>query len=46
MFENFKKFKSLTEKKSGLVIKAMRLDCGGEFTSNRFQKYYEDHGIR
>ena len=46
MFENFKKFKALVEKESGLMIKAMRSDHGGEFTSNIFQKYYEDHGIR
>ena len=46
MFENFKKFKALVEKESGLMIKAMRSDHGGEFTSNRFKKYCEDHGIR
>ena len=46
MFENFNKFKSFVEKESGLVIKAMRSDRGGEFTSNTFQKYCEDYGIR
>ena len=46
VFENFKKFKSLVEKESGLVIKAMRSNCGEEFTSNKFQKYCEDHGIQ
>ena len=46
VFENFKKFKAFVEKESGLVIKAMRSDRGGEFTSNIFQKYCEDHGIR
>ena len=46
MFENFKKFKTLVEKESGLVIKAMRSDRGGEFTSNIFQKYCEDHRIQ
>ena len=40
VFENFKKFKALVEKESGLLIKAMRLDSGGEFTLNMFQKYY------
>ena len=46
MFENFKKFKGLVEKESGLMIKAMRSDHEGEFTSNGFKKYCEDHGIR
>ncbi|XP_060668150.1 uncharacterized protein LOC132799711 [Ziziphus jujuba] len=46
VFENVKKFKALVEKESGLLIKSMRSDRGGEFTSNEFQKYYEDHGIR
>jgi len=46
VFENFKKFKAHVEKESGLVIKAMRSDRGGEFTSNEFQKYCEDNGIR
>ena len=46
VFENFKKFKALVKKESGLVNKAMRSNRGGEFTSNRFQKYCKDHGIR
>ena len=46
VFENFKKFKALVQNESGLMIKAMRSDHGGEFASNRFQKYCEDHGIR
>ena len=46
VFENFKKFKALVEKETGLEIKAMRSDRGGEFTSTEFQKYCEDHGIR
>ena len=35
----------LIEKESGLVIKAMGSDRGGEFTSNEFQKYCQDNGI-
>ncbi|MCI33542.1 retrovirus-related pol polyprotein from transposon tnt 1-94, partial [Trifolium medium] len=46
VFENFKKFKAQVEKESGLVIKAIRSDRRGEFTSNEFLKYYEDNGIR
>jgi len=45
VLENFKKFKALVEKESCLKIKSMRFDRGGEFTSNEFQKYCEDHGI-
>ena len=46
VFENFKKFKALVEMESGLMIKAMRSDHGGEFTSKKFQIYCEGHGIR
>ena len=45
VFKNFKKLKSLIEEESGMVIKAIRSDCGREFTSNEFQKYFEDHRI-
>ena len=37
MFENFKKFKALVQKESGLVIQAMRSKRGGESTSNKVQ---------
>ncbi|GAU49327.1 hypothetical protein TSUD_136420 [Trifolium subterraneum] len=37
---------ALVEKESGRVIKAIRSDRGGEFTSNEFLKYCEDNGIR
>ncbi|XP_022635028.1 uncharacterized protein LOC111241414 [Vigna radiata var. radiata] len=46
VFENFKKFKAHIEKESGLLIKALRSDRGGEFTSKEFQKYCEDNRIR
>ena len=46
MFENFKKFKVHVEKESGLKIKSMRSDRGGEFMSKEFLKYCEDNGIR
>ncbi|CAB75469.1 copia-type reverse transcriptase-like protein [Arabidopsis thaliana] len=46
VFEIFKKFKAHVEKESGLVIKTMRSDSGGEFTSKEFLKYCEDNGIR
>ncbi|KAL0401556.1 UNVERIFIED_CONTAM: Retrovirus-related Pol polyprotein from transposon TNT 1-94 [Sesamum latifolium] len=45
-FSTFKKFKSLVEKGSGYEIKALRLDCGGEFTSKEFNHFCEINGIR
>nr|XP_048328550.1 uncharacterized protein LOC125422126 [Ziziphus jujuba var. spinosa] len=46
VFENFENFKALVEKESSILIKSMISDCGGEFTSNEFQKFCEDHEIR
>ncbi|XP_072076528.1 uncharacterized protein [Arachis hypogaea] len=45
-FNAFKKFKALVEKESGYEIKALRTDRGGEFTSNEFKAFYENHGIQ
>ncbi|XP_048615821.1 uncharacterized protein LOC125588496 [Brassica napus] len=38
-------FKAHVEKESGLKIKSMRSDQGGEFMSKEFLKYCEDNGI-
>lgn len=46
VFNVFKKFKAAVEKESGRVIKAMRTDRGGEFTSKEFQEFCEENGIR
>ncbi|PKU82134.1 Retrovirus-related Pol polyprotein from transposon TNT 1-94 [Dendrobium catenatum] len=45
-FIMFKKFKASTEKENGFLIKSIRSNRGGEFTSKVFKKYYEKHGIR
>ncbi|KAL9257162.1 Retrovirus-related Pol polyprotein from transposon TNT 1-94-like protein [Drosera capensis] len=45
-FECFKKFKALVEKQSGKVIKMLRTNRGGEFTSKDFDAFYDEQGIR
>ncbi|CAN1222821.1 Retrovirus-related Pol polyprotein from transposon TNT 1-94 [Linum grandiflorum] len=45
-FEAFKKFKALVEKESGRYIKALRSDRGGEYMSDNFRRFCEEHGIR
>ncbi len=46
--EAFKKFKSFkaVENKSYHKINFLRYDRGGEFTSNEFFDFCEEHGIR
>eukprot|EP00253_Pinus_taeda_P005899 PITA_05899 len=45
-FEKFKSFKALVENESGYKIKCLRSNRGGEFTSNEFFDFFEEHGIR
>lgn len=45
VLSNFKKFKFLVEKQSGYELKGLRIDRGGEFTSNAFEKCCEVSGI-
>ena len=46
-FGAFKKFKTLVENESnGALIKCLRTDYGGEFTSDEFLKWCEEKGIR
>ena len=45
-FEKFKSFKALAENESDHKIKCLRSDRGGEFTSNEFFDFREEHGIR
>ena len=44
--EVFKKFKMQVEKTTGLYIKALRSDRGGEYMSTAFKSYCEEQGIR
>jgi transposase InsO family protein len=45
-FKIFKQFKTLVEKQSGHYIKVLRIGRGGEYTSNEFLNFCEEHGIK
>lgn len=45
-FNKFKAFKALVEKETGKNLKCLRSDRGGEFTSTKFVKYCDEHGIK
>ena len=44
-FEKFKAVKALVENESDCKIKCLKSDRGGEFTSNEFLDFCEEHGI-
>ncbi|GKC06953.1 retrovirus-related pol polyprotein from transposon TNT 1-94 [Tanacetum coccineum] len=44
-FVVFKQYKSRVEKESGVAIKGLRTDRGGEFTSVEFTNFCNDNGI-
>ena len=44
-FEKFKEFQAETEKQLGELIKALRLDRGGEYLNVEFSSYLTDNGI-
>ena len=45
-FECFRIFKEMVENETDLKIKKLRLGNGGELTSNEFQNFCEEHGIK
>lgn len=45
-FHYFKLFKSFVEKQTGMFIKCLRTDKGGEYNSGEFKEYCRDHGIK
>ena len=45
-FDKFKAFKALVENESDQRIKCLRSDRGGEFTSDEFFDFCEEHRIR
>lgn len=46
VFTSFKYFKASVEKETGLSIKCLRTDRGGEFTSGEFNDFCKKNGIR
>lgn len=45
-FDKFKIFNNRVENESGMKIKCLRLDKGGEFTSNEFNMFCEENVIK
>ena len=44
VFNTFKQFRVMMEKRTDMTIKCLRTDNGGEFTSLEFEKYCKDEG--
>lgn len=44
-FDYFRKFHTLVERETGMKLKTLRSDRGGEFTSQVFMNYCEELGI-
>ena len=45
VFSIFKKFQAMVERQSGYLIKVLRSDRGGEYTSTEFDKFCQDIGL-
>ena len=45
-FEKFKVFKALIENQKGKILKVLRSDRGGEFSSRDFKEFCDKHGIK
>ena len=46
VFSIFKEFKAFVEKQSGYYIKTLRSNQGREYTSDVFENYSKEHGIK
>ncbi|CAA0816139.1 cysteine-rich RLK (RECEPTOR-like protein kinase) 8 [Striga hermonthica] len=45
-FDTFRRWRALVEKETGLEVKYLRSDNGGEYNSEAIKEYCTDHGIR
>ena len=45
VFTHFQNFKAMAEKQTGLQVKCIRSDGGGEYFSNEFSDYLRKNGI-
>ena len=45
-FQMFKQFLERVKKEIGKTLKYLRLNRGGEFTSNEFEMFYNERGIK
>jgi hypothetical protein len=45
-FNSFKCFKTMVEKETGLFVKCLCIDRGGEFNSNEFNDFCKQSGIK
>ena len=46
VFVTFQKFHAMVERETGINLKCLRTDNGGEYTSNDFEGYCSHHGTR
>ncbi len=46
MFNKFKEYKALVENQTGMKIKTLRSDNGGEFVSKKFDNFLHECGIQ
>jgi len=46
VFQRFKEWKAIVENSTGMKVKALRCDNGGEYTSGEFAAYLTKEGIR
>ena len=46
VFGHFKAFKAMVEKERSLQIKCLRSDEGGQYLSNEFARFLQEHGIK
>ena len=46
VFQHFKHFKNMVEKETGVQIKCLRSDGGGEYFSNEFSRFLDEQGIK